>query len=197
MKRSVTWPVMALLIGVALSGVAMAASEAPARSHQVAPTYPPAALAAGFEGTVTLSASVLKDGTVGSVEVVDCDHPNLGFERAASNALEQWQFEPATLDGQAVESVSLVRLHFRNPSRLRSDGFVGGGIVRTTAVVSDGSSGKLASGDGPRALHHENTARITTQVLPPCSANGPKCIYDRRLLFPSGVSSPMSPNSLE
>ncbi len=196
MKRSATWPVMALLIGVALSGVAMAASEAPARSHQVAPTYPPAALAAGFEGTVTLSASVLKDGTVGSVEVVDCDHPNLGFENAASNALEQWQFEPAMIDGEAVESVSLVRLHFRNPSRLRSDGFVGGGIVRTTTAVAPiGGTGKLSSGDGPRTLN-DNTGKFAIQRRPPCSAMS-NCMYDRRLLFSTGTPTPMMPSPLE
>ncbi len=194
MKRSATWPVMALLIGVALSGVAMAASEAPTRSHQVAPTYPPAALAAGFEGTVTLSASVLKDGTVGSVEVVDCDHPNLGFEKAASSALGQWQFEPATLDGLPVESISLVRLHFRKPPRI-SDGFVGGGIVQTTAVISDGGSGKLASGDGPRTLN-DSTGTFAIQRRPPCSAMS-NCMYDRRQLFSVGTATPMMPSPLE
>jgi TonB family protein len=80
---------------------------------QKAPDYPPAARAARFDGTVQLSLTILPDGTVGRVEVVECDHPNVGFESASIEAAKRWKFVPAKKGGEAVEYVTTFRITFR------------------------------------------------------------------------------------
>lgn len=84
---------------------------------QSPPTYPPAALAARFEGVVVLELTVLKDGTVGDVKVVECTHPAIGFEEAAIEATRKWLFEPAMKEGQPIDHVSKFRMNFRVPGR--------------------------------------------------------------------------------
>lgn len=80
---------------------------------QKAPDYPRAALAARFSGTVMVEATVLRDGSVGSIEVVECTKPNLGFEQAAIDAVKQWRFEPASREGQALDYKMRFRLNFK------------------------------------------------------------------------------------
>ena len=84
---------------------------------QRAPTYPPAALAARFEGVVVLELKVLKDGTVGDVKIVECTHPNVGFEEAASEATLKWRFEAAMKEGQPIDYTAKFRMNFRVPGR--------------------------------------------------------------------------------
>ena len=83
---------------------------------QVTPLYPPAAEAARFEGSVTLAAEILKDGSIREVAILESDPPGLGFEQAATDAVKQWRFDQAAKDGRAVESYTVVRLHFRVPT---------------------------------------------------------------------------------
>jgi TonB family protein len=80
---------------------------------QVAPDYPPAALAARFEGVVVLELNVLKDGTVGDSKVVKCSHPNIGFEQAAIEATKKWRFEAALKEGEPIDYASTFRVNFR------------------------------------------------------------------------------------
>ena len=96
---------------------------------RVSPSYPPAALAARFDGTVMMALKVLRDGSVESVEVLDSSRPNLGFEQAAESAVNQWRFEPALRNGEPVDAYSVVRLYFR-PAQpgSRSSGFVAAGF---------------------------------------------------------------------
>jgi TonB family protein len=82
-------------------------------TSQVIPTYPPAALAARFTGTVVVRLTIQSDGSVGDATVVECDHPNLGFENATLAAVRRWKFEPAALDGQPIPYVMNFRLNFR------------------------------------------------------------------------------------
>ena len=101
---------------------------------QKAPDYPPAARAARFDGTVHLSLTILVNGTVGNVEVLECDHPNVGFEAAAIDAAKQWKFVPAKKDDQPVEYVTTFRVNFRT-------GVGGGpGKVWVTAANSTATS---------------------------------------------------------
>jgi TonB family protein len=67
------------------------------------PSYPELARVARLEGTVTLQARIAKDGHVYDVEVLHSSRPNMGFERAAIDAISQWRYEPATAMGKAVD----------------------------------------------------------------------------------------------
>jgi TonB family protein len=82
-------------------------------ASQAVPTYPPAALAGRFEGVVELRATVRADGTVRSVDVLWCDHPQLGFEAASAEAVRFWRFEPARRAGESVEATTTLRVTFR------------------------------------------------------------------------------------
>lgn len=42
------------------------------------------------------------------VTVAECTRPGFGFEVAAVAALSDWEFEPATWDGVAVDSYTIV-----------------------------------------------------------------------------------------
>ena len=76
---------------------------------QVIPTYPQIARVARISGTVELLVLVGRDGRVLSVEVLS-GSPLLAA--AAKQAVEQWRYRPAILDGQAVEVEARVTVNF-------------------------------------------------------------------------------------
>ena len=82
-------------------------------ASQAVPIYPPAALAGRFEGVVELRATVRADGTVRDVDVLGCDHPQLGFEDASADAVRSWRFEPARRAGESIEAATTLRVTFR------------------------------------------------------------------------------------
>ena len=49
-----------------------------------------------------MSFIVDRDGSVRDVKTVSASHP--GFEKAATEALEKWKFEPGQKDGKAVKT---------------------------------------------------------------------------------------------
>jgi TonB family protein len=100
---------------------------------RVSPAYPQAAYDARLEGTVTAAALVLKDGSVAYVEMLDTSHPNLGFEAAAEAAIRQWEFEPASKDGEIVDAFTVVRLSFRRGGR-NDSGYVTAGFAPLGAL---------------------------------------------------------------
>ena len=75
-----------------------------------APEYPDVARWAGIEGEVTLRIFIAPDGTVRSVVPLS-GLPVLG--RAATQAVEQWRYAPALVDGHPVGVVTTVTLAFR------------------------------------------------------------------------------------
>ena len=77
--------------------------------RQVRPQYPPLARQARIQGTVKLSATIAKDGTVQKLEVID-GHPLL--VPAALAAVKQWRYSPALLNGEAVEVLADIALNF-------------------------------------------------------------------------------------
>ncbi len=79
---------------------------------QKQPTYPPAAFDARYSGSVLVEMTVLKDGMVGNVKVIECTRPKVGFEEAATKAVKQWRFEPGTENGQPVDVVTRLQLNF-------------------------------------------------------------------------------------
>jgi protein TonB len=80
---------------------------------KVKPHFPELARVARFSGRVMLRAVVDENGTVGEIEVVDCDRPGFGFEDAAIEAVLHWQYEPATLRGRPVPVYLVVLVEFK------------------------------------------------------------------------------------
>ena len=83
--------------------------QAPAKIVNVDPVYPPLARAARSEGTVILEAVIDASGQVESVRVLR-GVPLL--DQSAVTAVQQWQFTPARLNGQAVPVVMTVTVTF-------------------------------------------------------------------------------------
>ena len=81
------------------------------RIHYVAPKYPRAAQRRDISGWVDLAFTVTTAGDVTRVEIT-ASEPETTFNASATRAVEQWLFEPATEDGQAVEKRVAMRLSF-------------------------------------------------------------------------------------
>ena len=76
----------------------------------VPPAYPAMAKAQHVSGAVTIDALVDASGRVAKMKVLS--GPTL-LEQAAMEALRQWKYEPATLDGKAVPMHLTVTIQFR------------------------------------------------------------------------------------
>jgi len=83
---------------------------APALLRRVEPVYPDLAASAHVGGMVILEAVVNADGCVQSARVLRSRHPLL--DRAAEDALMQWQYTPLVLDGTATPFVLTVTFNF-------------------------------------------------------------------------------------
>lgn len=76
------------------------------------PRYPVQARQTGTEGWVLVSFIVDVDGSVKDIEILDTSIENY-FEKPSLRAIEQWTYEPATIDGQPVpQAKTEVRLLF-------------------------------------------------------------------------------------
>ena len=91
--------------------------SAPAATRKVDPAYPIELMRQNVAGTVTLYAVIHADGTVGSVRVLRGIDDRL--DQYAREALAQWQFQPATRNGDPVEVEAVFRIPFR-PARVKS-----------------------------------------------------------------------------
>jgi protein TonB len=73
----------------------------PRGGYQVTPSYPPSARRLGIEGTTLLRVFVDANGRVSDVVVKrSAGHPDL--DRAATEAVRRWQFDPARRGADAV-----------------------------------------------------------------------------------------------
>jgi protein TonB len=79
---------------------------------KVKPDYPELARVARIEGRVILQAIVLKNGSVGELEVLSCNRPGMGFEEAAVGAVARWRYRPAMQGSRAVDVYFTVRVDF-------------------------------------------------------------------------------------
>jgi protein TonB len=75
--------------------------RAPVKIHAPEPRYPELARRNRVEGQVLLQAVIDREGRVKRVRVLQ-PQP-MGLSEAAVAAVEQWRFEPATLQGKPVE----------------------------------------------------------------------------------------------
>jgi periplasmic protein TonB len=67
-----------------------------------------------LEGTVVLAATVMEDGTVGELKVVEGP---AALAQPALDAVKHWRYEPYRLDGKAVKNEIKVKIDFKLPSR--------------------------------------------------------------------------------
>ncbi len=187
MRRSFVVLLVAL---IAFTGLALASDE---EQHTAAfviagsratPEYPPAALAAGFEGAVTVAAVINEDGSIGVVEVVESTSPKLGFEEAALDAFRQWRFAPATQNNEPVFSVWAYSFYFSSPGgRLNPNPYVAGEfMVSTVSGVGSYRAAKFGGAQaqdsgGNRAMHQTGKKHTSSVGRPPCAEL--MCIYDK------------------
>ncbi len=89
----------------------------PMATRKVDPKYPLQLMRENVSGTVILYAVIHADGTVGSVRVLRGVDDRI--DQFASQAIAQWQFQPATKNGAAVDVEATFQIPFR-PSRVGS-----------------------------------------------------------------------------
>jgi len=76
------------------------------------PKYPVPAAAKGIEGFVSLSFAVSASGEVVDIRVIESE-PRNTFDRAATQALRKWRYQPKIVNGTPVRMLGLsVRLDF-------------------------------------------------------------------------------------
>jgi TonB family protein len=86
----------------------------PEAVRKVDPMYVASAMRERVQGTVTLAAMVLKDGTLANIRVVGSLDPRL--DSSAVAALTQWRFRPASKNGTPVDLEVLIQSPFRTGS---------------------------------------------------------------------------------
>jgi protein TonB len=77
--------------------------------HRVEPRYPPLAKQMGLSGRVELRAVIARDGTIRDLQVLS---GHLLLLRAATEAIEQWRFQPMLLNGEPVEVETRITVIF-------------------------------------------------------------------------------------
>jgi periplasmic protein TonB len=88
----------------------------PRGGYQLLPTYPSTARRLGIQGTALLRVLVLDDGRVGEIQVQkSAGHPDL--DRAASDAVKRWRFDPARKGNENVSTWVLLPVEFRLTQR--------------------------------------------------------------------------------
>jgi protein TonB len=93
-------------------GEAVTRVARPTGGYQVRPSYPSSARRLGVQGTTLLRVHVLEDGRVGAVDVEQsAGHPDL--DRAATDAVRRWRFEPARRGEHAVAMWVRLPVEFR------------------------------------------------------------------------------------
>jgi len=85
--------------------------QPPRATYQAPMTYPARARARGLEGYVVFSLLIGLTGEIEQVEIVE-SYPEGIFDEAATQGINQWQFEPAMYQGQAVKSWARQRIRF-------------------------------------------------------------------------------------
>lgn len=76
------------------------------------PVYPPLAIRQRHEGLVVLRVTIADDGHVAKVSVANSSgHRHL--DEAALDAVQQWQFSPASRDGRPVQWTARLPVRFR------------------------------------------------------------------------------------
>jgi TonB family protein len=92
-----------VLVSIPFSPYAMAAAPVPVFSSCVKPVWPKEALRNGYQGTVTMSFLITKEGTVQHSRIVKSSgYPSLDV--AAQEGIRTCKFKPGTVDGEPAEA---------------------------------------------------------------------------------------------
>ena len=83
--------------------------QQPIPTKSVKPAYPPEAMEARLQGTAVVEALVDERGRVADARLL---RGSPQFERAAVDTAKQWEFRPATLNGEAVPVLVVLEMHF-------------------------------------------------------------------------------------
>jgi hypothetical protein len=187
--------VLALAFLVALAGVPVRAEEPAAPETATTSDYHAPALRvdckAPFQlpssarraiGDVVLNfqAIILRDGTVGYVELLNDDRPYPGVEQAARESLRNWRYEPGTLAGEPVDAGVIVSVQFRGSAAASVTRAAEKWIPRNPGnKMIPGVDSALFTGDldgyVPMSLENSNP---TTVTRPTCQfVAGPRCGY--------------------
>jgi protein TonB len=83
--------------------------KAPVKIFHVDPVYPVVAQSARIQGVVILEATIDASGTVQAIKVL---RPLQMLDRAASEAVRQWRYEPGELNGVRVPVIMSVTVAF-------------------------------------------------------------------------------------
>lgn len=74
---------------------------------RIEPRYPVQAARDGIQGWVKMRFTIMEDGSVGNVEVVDAE-PKRVFDREAIRALQRWKYTPKIVNGKAQQQPGIV-----------------------------------------------------------------------------------------
>ena len=86
--------------------------QAPKRTHGPAPSYPEGiAKEDRIAGVVVVKAIIDEHGNVAEMDLVESLED--AYDQAAMDAIAQWRFEPATLDGKPVSVYYVLTINFR------------------------------------------------------------------------------------
>ena len=85
----------------------------PVRASGANPTFPNRALDRGVSGEVTLSFTVSTSGKVENINVSGENPGGYGFARAAREAIQNWTFQPQTIDGIPVAYPARYTISFK------------------------------------------------------------------------------------
>jgi TonB family protein len=90
----------------------------PMATRKVDPAYPMELMRENVSGTVIVYGVIHADGTVGNVRILRGVDSRI--DRFASQAVSQWQFQPATKNGAPIDVDATFQIPF-HPSRAKSD----------------------------------------------------------------------------
>ncbi len=79
--------------------------------YKVNPAYPPGCKAEGVEGSVLLRAVISRDGSVVDIKALN-QLVDQRLVAAAIDAVKQWRYEPTLLNGEPIQVVTDVEVHF-------------------------------------------------------------------------------------
>lgn len=85
----------------------------PRPMQRVAADYPPRARSKGVEGYVRMSLLINEYGQIERVKVLEAKPRGQGFEEAAKQSVQQWNFEPATYQGEPVKIWATQTVNFK------------------------------------------------------------------------------------
>jgi len=83
----------------------------PVLIRKITPNYPPICIRAHIQGIVLLEAVITRTGSVEELRVLHSAHPLL--EQAAVNAVKQWLYRPALVNGNPVKVYFNVTVDFK------------------------------------------------------------------------------------